>query len=97
MTLVRALRLFVAVVLLSAQHAALTHQVWHLGDDATQPAQSRLCGQHHALDTASGVLDCPSPMVAAVASVDTLGALVAVATATVAGPSPSSRGPPARL
>ncbi len=51
------LRILFAVALLNAQHAALAHQIWHFGDQGTQPAQSELCGQHNALGTVAGALE----------------------------------------
>jgi hypothetical protein len=59
MTLVRALRILIALALLNAQHAALAHQIWHLGDHATLPAQSQLCDHRQALGAVAGAVDCP--------------------------------------
>ena len=56
----RAARLLIAIALLVAQQAALGHQIWHLGKQDSQPAQSLLCEQHQALATVAGALDCAS-------------------------------------
>lgn len=97
MTLVRALRIVLALALLNAQHAALAHQVWHLGDHGTQPAQKQLCGQHQALGTVAGALDCPIIQFSGEAPADFLYRSVELPAATTAGLAPSSRGPPTRL
>ena len=95
MSLRRLLRILLAAALLSAQYAALAHQIWHLGEGKTQPAQKQLCGQHDALGTVAGAVDAPP----AVASVETLKEFgdprVVVPAAQSAGLAPSSRGPPA--
>ena len=59
MSLARALRIFLALALLSAQQVALSHEVWHLGKHGSQPAQQQLCDQHAALGTVAGALDSP--------------------------------------
>ena len=97
MTLVRALRIFLALALLNAQHAALAHQVWHLGDHAKLPAQSQLCDQHQALGTVAGAVDCPIVQSASEAPPDFLYRSVNLPVAATPGLAPSSRGPPTRL
>ena len=90
----RALRLFLALVLLSAQQAALSHQLWHLGDKVAQPAQGQLCHQHAALDTVAGAVDCPAQQFSAGTAADFNVRLLAPLAATKRGLAPSSRGPP---
>ena len=97
MNLNRGLRILFAVALLSAQHAALAHQIWHFGDQGTQPAQSELCGQHDALGTVAGALDCPIIVLSTEAPADFLLRTVAPPSAATPGLAPSSRGPPALL
>ena len=57
MTPVRILRVLLALLLLSAQQTALSHQLWHFFKDT--PAQEQLCGHHDALGTVAGALDSP--------------------------------------
>jgi hypothetical protein len=97
MNLARSLRIFLALALLNAQHAALAHQVWHLGDHGTQPAQNQLCDQHQALGTVAGALDCPIVQLSGAAPADFLYRSVELPAATKPGLAPSSRGPPALL
>jgi len=97
MTFVRILRIFVALALLNAQHAALAHQIWHLGDHGKQPAQNQLCDQHDALGTVAGALDCPIVLFAGELPPDFLHRTTALPSATTPGLAPSSRGPPALL
>ena len=56
MSLGRVLRVLLAAALLSAQHAALAHGLWHSVDQKSQPAQKQLCGQHDALGTVAGAV-----------------------------------------
>ena len=97
MTFARALRMFIAIALLSAQQAALAHQVWHLGDQGKLPAQKQLCTQHEALGTVSGGLDSPLVPMLGEAPTDFPDCIVALAAASAPGLAPSSRGPPALL
>jgi hypothetical protein len=97
MTFVRILRIFIALALLNAQHAALAHQIWHLGDHGTQPAQKQLCDQHEALGTVAGALDCPIVLFAGESPSDFLHRTAALPSATTPGLAPSSRGPPTLL
>jgi len=99
MTVVRvlrvpALRILFALALLSAQHAALAHQIWHLGDHSTQPAQKQLCDQHEALGAVAGAVDCPIAAAAVEATPDVQRCFVALPAAATPGLAPSSRGPP---
>ena len=97
MNLARGLRIFLALALLNAQHAALAHQLWHLGDHGAPPAQNQLCDQHHALGTVAGALDCPLVQLSGEVPPDFLYRCIALPTVTTPGLAPSSRGPPTRL
>ncbi len=92
-----AARFFIVLALLTAQQAALAHQIWHLGKQDSQPAQRQLCEQHHALSTVVGALDCAAsdPVVVATAEF----AHPSDATPGVTAPRlvPTSRGPPETL
>jgi len=101
MTIVRALRapalrILFALALLSAQHVALAHGIWHLGDHSTQPSQKQLCDQHEALNTVAGSVDCPMAPAAVDAPRDFLRCFVALPAAATPGLASSSRGPPTR-
>ena len=94
MNLARALRVFLALALLSAQQAALSHELWHLGTHGPQPAQKLLCDQHDALGTVTGALDSPVAPVACERSADYPVHSQAHPAASTPGLAPSSRGPP---
>ena len=94
MSLARSLRIFLAFALLSAQHAALAHQVWHLGDHGLQPAQNLLCDQHQALGTVAGALDCPIVRLPGEVPQNSLDRSAELPAVTLPGLAPSSRGPP---
>lgn len=93
----RLLRILLALLLLSAQHAALAHQIWHLGDKKSQPAQQRLCDQHEALGTVAGALDGAAPVLPALEAIEFACAPSDLPAASLPGLAPSSRGPPAFL
>jgi hypothetical protein len=97
MSLGRVLRVLLAAALLSAQHAALAHQIWHSVDQKSQPAQKQLCGQHDALGTVAGAVD--GGTVAASAELPSAFAFrsVTLPEAKAPGLAPSSRGPPTLL
>ena len=97
MSLGRVLRILFAVALLNAQHAALAHQIWHLGDQGTQPSQSELCAQHVALGTVAGALDSPATLSPGDAPAGFSIQSVDLPSAATRGLAPSSRGPPAFL
>jgi len=97
MTFMRALRIFLALALLNAQHAALAHQVWHLGDRGLPPAEEQLCDQHDALGTVAGALDCAIVGLSGEAPPDSLYRFVELPAARTPGLAPFSRGPPPRL
>ena len=95
--------LLVAAFLLS-QQAALAHQVWHLGAPSTQAnalpegtAGDPLCPQHEALGTVVGGLSSCLPLAVFVQAPPVHLPAAPASSAGTAGPSPSSRGPPALL
>ena len=93
----RAARLLIAAALLVAQQAALAHQIWHLGKQDSQPAQSQLCEQHHALATVAGALDCATLDATFVATRDAPLPIIPRADAPAPRLAPASRGPPTLL
>jgi len=97
MNLARALRLVLALALLSAQHAALAHQIWHWGDGKAQPAQKQLCGQHDALGVVAGAVDAPATPVVTRDPADSGYGSIVLPAAALPRLAPSSRGPPAFL
>jgi hypothetical protein len=97
MKIARALRILLALALLSAQQVALAHQIWHIGDHGSQPSQRQLCDQHDALGTVVGALDAPIPLLAADATVCASFQSLAPCSASRPGLAPSSRGPPTLL
>ena len=97
MSLGRVLRVLLAAALLSAQHAAIAHGLWHSVDHKSQPAQKQLCGQHDALGTVAAAIcgiAITSPAEAPPAVVFRALALPAAKSPALA---PSSRGPPSLL
>ena len=97
MSVGRSLRILLALLLLSAQHAAFAHQIWHLGDKSSQPAQQRLCDQHGALGSVAGALDCAMAQLPGEAPADFSFRFVNLPAAALPGLAPSSRGPPSFL
>ena len=97
MRLARALKILIALALLSAQQAALSHQIWHAGNHDSQPAQELLCGQHDALGTVAAALDCPVLHRSDESPSDFLLRSIALPPLALAGLAASSRGPPAFL
>lgn len=97
MKFARALRILLALALLSAQQLALSHQIWHVGDHSSQPSQQQLCDQHDALGTVVGALDCTIALLVTDAAVSFSFHSLEHSTASRPGPAPSSRGPPALL
>jgi len=93
----RIARLLIAIALLTAQQAALAHQVWHLGKQDSQPAQNLLCEQHQALATVAGALDCASADFAVHAPDDTFHPFAELRAAVLPPLAPLSRGPPSLL
>ncbi len=97
MALARNLRILLALLLLSAQQTALSHQLWHFLDHGSQPAQEELCGQHDALGTVAGALDSPAMQLGGESPDDFLYSVVPLPARATPGLAPSSRGPPALL
>lgn len=97
MALARTLRILLALLLLSAQQTALSHQLWHFLKHSPQPAQEQLCGQHDALGTVAGALDSPAASFAGEAPAEFSFPFVALPPAATPGLAPSARGPPAFL
>jgi hypothetical protein len=93
----RAARLLIALALLVAQQAALGHEIWHLGEQDSQPAQSPLCEQHQALATVAGALDCALPDLPVVATRDAPLRFVARPCAPARRVAATSRSPPEPL
>jgi hypothetical protein len=93
----RILRLFLAAALLCAQQAALSHELWHLLDQGSQPAQQQLCGQHDALGTVAGAVDTAVPVFADERPSAPEYRSIVLPEANSPGLAPSSRGPPASL
>ena len=93
----RAARFLIAIAMLMAQQAALAHQIWHLGKQDSQPTQTQLCEQHHALATVAGALDCASTDSPFIATRDTPHPVVARAIAPAPRLNPVSRSPPELL
>jgi len=93
----RTLRILLALLLLSAQQTALSHQLWHYFKIAPQPAQEQLCGHHDALGTVAGALDAPATHPAGEAPTHHSISAPALPAATTPAPAPSSRDPPAFL
>ena len=90
----RAVRFLIAITLLVAQQAALGHQIWHLGKQDSQPAQSQLCEQHQALATVAGALDCATLDAIFVATRDAPLPFIPRLDAPAPRLAPASRGPP---
>jgi len=97
MPLGRALRVLLALLLLSAQQLALSHQIWHFGKDAPDPAQEQICGHHDALGTVAGAVDSPPAAALCVAPVEVFFQHATLTPAATPGLAPSSRGPPSFL
>jgi len=95
--LARSLRILLAILLLSAQQAALSHQISHSGDSGPQPVQGPLCDQHDALNTVAGALDAPVVLLPGDAPASVSFYSVDLSSAATPGLAPSSRGPPALL
>jgi hypothetical protein len=93
MAIARTLRILLALLLLSAQQTALSHQLRDFFKGA--PAQEQLCCHHDALGTVAGALDAPvMPLALEPADRYSISTAALPAAATPA-PAPSSRGPPA--
>ena len=97
MALGRTLRILLVLLLLSAQHAALSHAVSHLNEASLPDEQKLLCDQHDALGTVAGGLDCAHLPLAAVAPPVPVSCIANLPSASTPGLAPSSRGPPSLL
>ncbi len=97
MALGRTLRILLALLLLSAQQAALSHQLWHFFKSSAQPAQERLCSHHDALGTVAGALDAPAAQLAEEAPAQYSISNPVLPAAATPAPAPSSRDPPVFL
>lgn len=97
MSIARALRILLALMLLCAQQLALAHRVWHLGDRSGQPAQQQLCDKHEALGTVGGALHCTAIALVAHAPGGFAVSCACLPAASTPGFIPTSRGPPSFL
>ena len=97
MALARTLRILLALLLLNAQQAALSHQLRDVFKLDLQPAQEQLCCHHDALGTVAGALDAPVTPLALEPAERFSIATPALPAAALPAPAPSSRGPPALL
>jgi hypothetical protein len=92
-----ALRIFLALALLSAQQLALSHQIWHFDKQGPDPAQEQICYHHDALGTVAGALDAPVAAIASEAPAEISFPFAALPSAAIPALAPSSRGPPTFL
>jgi hypothetical protein len=95
--LARSLRILLAVLLLSAQHAALSHAISHLDKHGLPAEEQSLCEQHDALGTVAGALGgAAAPLIAI--EFPFLAVFVSdLPAVSRPGLAPSSRGPPTFL
>jgi len=97
MKLARALRILLALALLSAQQAALSHAISHLDKRGLPAEQQSLCDQHDALGTVAGALGSAGAPLVAVAAPVIACFVPDLPAASRPGLAPSSRGPPTLL
>ncbi|TAN51420.1 MAG: hypothetical protein EPN19_12305 [Betaproteobacteria bacterium] len=97
MSLARSLRILLALLLLGAQHLALAHQIWHVGDKSGQPTQQQLCDKHEALGTVAGALNCAAKALGAEPAASFAVLWTCLSAASTPGFVPTSRGPPSLL
>ena len=90
----RTLRILFALLLLSAQQAALSHAISHVDDRGLPNEQKLLCDQHDALGTVAGALDCALPPLTGAALPVPVFFAVDLPAVSTPGLAPSSRGPP---
>ena len=88
-------RFLFALLLVSAQHAALAHPLWHFSDAPLPPAEQALCFQHGALDSVGSAVGCGSAATEATAAPASAPESIAPPEAPAPGISPTSRSPPA--
>jgi hypothetical protein len=91
----RALLLAVLLSLLCAQQLALSHQLWHFGDQDQDPAQEQICCHHDALGTVAGAVDAPLVAMDGERPAQFTFQSTALPSVASAALAPSSRGPPA--
>jgi hypothetical protein len=97
MALGRTLRILLALLLLSAQHAALSHALSHLDPQGVPAGQKQLCDQHDAFGTVAGALGSASPPSLALPLPVSNSFIADLPAASAPGLAPSSRGPPTLL
>jgi hypothetical protein len=90
----RALRILLALLLLSAQQAALSHAMSHLDPHGLPDQERLLCDQHDALGAVAGALDCPAVPLPGAAPADLSFHSLELPSAAAPRLAPSSRGPP---
>jgi hypothetical protein len=95
--LTRSLRILLALLLLSAQQAALAHALSHLDKRGVPAEQKSLCDQHDALGTVAGALNSALVLLPGEAFSDFSFHCMELPSAETPGLAPSSRGPPALL
>jgi hypothetical protein len=93
----RSLRILLALLLLSAQHAALSHALAHLGPQGVPAEQKQLCDQHDAFGSVAGAVGCANPPTLAAVLAPSGSFPAGLPAACIAGLAPSSRGPPPLL
>ena len=94
MNIARSVRILLAVLLLSAQHAALAHAISHLDRQGLPVEQQSLCDQHDALGTVAGALGSATVLQVAAAVPLFASSVPGLPAASRPGRAPSSRGPP---
>jgi hypothetical protein len=97
MALHRTLRILLVLLLLSAQHAALSHALSHLDRQGLPAEQKQLCEQHDAFGTVTGALGGTVATLIADALLVFACSVVDLPAASLPGLTPSSRGPPTLL
>jgi len=97
MSLARSLRILLALLLLGAQHLALAHQIWHVGDQSGQPAQQQLCDKHEALGAVAGALNGAGMTLDAESAASLAVLRACLPAASTPGFVATSRGPPSLL
>jgi hypothetical protein len=97
MALGRTLRILLALLLLSAQHAALSHALAHLDPQGVPAEQKQLCDQHDAFGSVAGAVGCANPPTLAAVRPLSNSFVADLPAASAPGLEPSSRGPPSLL
>ena len=94
MNIARSVRILLAVLLLSAQQAALSHAIFHFDKHGLPVEQRSLCDQHDALGTVAGALGSAAVLQVAEAVPLFACSIPDLPAASRPGLAPSSRGPP---